>query len=771
MTAATSTWYIRGEGNQPLGPFAPEQLIESWHTRQLDPNTLCWQEGMENWLPLAIVEPFASTIRAERRTAQLKALRLVAVVLLLIGFLAAVAGTGYFWWTESAEVARAEQLIVAEHYDGASTLLERLAKRSYFFRRRACYLLALGFARQFASASNAEYADDDLLADARKQFEELFAASPKWREQAKTDLAEIIGAVPGGVPGSLERSVQLAGFLSAMQLADRKQLANELLGKAKGIWADPQRGPEQSHGEAVAWIVNDDAGLMDDALAAIVSDTPNVEASLDQRMACIQHWVRGRPTLAPLFGSGLANRADKLAATAVLEKRHRLIATAKLIDSRFDTWGYWERYFQRADGKNPQDAIEILTFMVEGEQKAERLKNATELYSDLRKRHPGVEMIPPPEIRDTADTVRLHELIAEAEQSAKNGQYQDARTKLADARRRFSPLWSRDADADRLDKEVDFHLHCEKAQKSFGSNDVAAALTEVNAALQIRPEDKETLDLRSKVQVAADKAEVEQRRQKAESAITAEDFRGAVDEIVKAREILEKLANAAWGTPNRSAMDELAKTLIGKLHEQATNLSEKRQYREAEAAVMLGQRLSPKDEKLSEALVTIRVLKSDPKSANISGTWVCREDGNVLEMALTDSGANAVAWSLSEEGGGQQVTGSFTRKEATLEGTRPLEMRGVPGQLMVKARIETPDTIVVQRSEFKPRDPRIKPPAPDNTKHTWTRQAAGEAVSADEAEEPKARSPSTGFSSRAPGTRTDHDNPFGPQAPAPKRKH
>jgi hypothetical protein len=187
--------------------------------------------------------------------------------------------------------------------------------------------------------------------------------------------------------------------------------------------------------------------------------------------------------------------------------------------------------------------------------------------------------------------------------------------------------------------------------------------------------------------------------------------------------------------------------------------------------VTLGQRLSPKDEKLSELLVKISDLKSDPKSANISGTWDCNEDSNALQMTLTDSGASAVAWSLSEAGGGRQVIGSFTRKEATLEGTRPFELRGVPGQLTVRARIETPDTIVVQRSEFKPRDPRIKAPAPDNTKHTWTRQAAGETASAEETDEPKVRSPSAGFSSRNPGTRSGNDNPFGPRAPAPRRKH
>jgi hypothetical protein len=263
---------------------------------------------MAEWLPLAAAEPFASTIRAEHRSARLRCLRRVAAGVLIIVVLAAIAVVGRLWWTESTIIARANQLLAGGHYEEASTLLEPMAKQCYFFRRRASCLLAVTFVRQFASASRAEDAGDDLLTDAKKQFEGLFAASPKWREQAKSDVAGIIGAVPSDVPGSLERSAQLAGFLSAMQLADRKQLASELLSKAKGIWADPRRGPEQAHTEAVAWIINDEAALVDEVLAVVVSDTPSVEADLDQRMACIQHWVRGRPALAPLFGSGLVIR-------------------------------------------------------------------------------------------------------------------------------------------------------------------------------------------------------------------------------------------------------------------------------------------------------------------------------------------------------------------------------------------------------------------------------------------------------------------------------
>ena len=39
-----------------------EELIQSWRAGRLDANTICWREGMSQWLPLAQVEPFASAV-------------------------------------------------------------------------------------------------------------------------------------------------------------------------------------------------------------------------------------------------------------------------------------------------------------------------------------------------------------------------------------------------------------------------------------------------------------------------------------------------------------------------------------------------------------------------------------------------------------------------------------------------------------------------------------------------------------------------------------
>ena len=66
MGEQATSWYIPGEGKQPAGPFTAEQLIQSWRAGRLDASTICWREGMSQWLPLSQVEPFASAIVSAR---------------------------------------------------------------------------------------------------------------------------------------------------------------------------------------------------------------------------------------------------------------------------------------------------------------------------------------------------------------------------------------------------------------------------------------------------------------------------------------------------------------------------------------------------------------------------------------------------------------------------------------------------------------------------------------------------------------------------------
>ena len=63
MSTQSPSWYLRGKTNQPVGPFAAEQIFQGWRAGRLTADAICWREGMPQWLPMSQVEPFASAIR------------------------------------------------------------------------------------------------------------------------------------------------------------------------------------------------------------------------------------------------------------------------------------------------------------------------------------------------------------------------------------------------------------------------------------------------------------------------------------------------------------------------------------------------------------------------------------------------------------------------------------------------------------------------------------------------------------------------------------
>ena len=372
-----------------------------------------------------------------------------------------------------------------------------------------------------------------------------------------------------------------------------------------------------------------------------------------------------------------------------------------------------------------------------------------------------------------------------------------------EARRREQPIFralEQRREGTRLDKDVRFHLALKAAHEALDRGDFDTAEGKSKEAIQIQPGDKEALALLNtsrqeqakpliedakiayrkkefseairllrkasdilpgdaKIQTKLDCAEVGQHRQEAANANTAENLRGAVDEIVKARDILKRPSNASWSTPDGSALDELAKTVVGKLHEQAVERSGKRQYREAKRKIACGLRLSPTDETLLELLKTVKELETDPKTANISGKWAS-PDGT--EMTLNDTGADTIAFKAPNG------SGSFTRTGAALKGTGPFQdNRGVVGQLTVKARIETPDTIVVISREFTPNQKLAG--WNDKPKITWTKQAGGEAVTPDDADEPSVRPP--GYRPAPQRHRKTHQDTFGSRTNSTRGLH
>ena len=108
-------------------------------------------------------------------------------------------------------------------------------------------------------------------------------------------------------------------------------------------------------------------------------------------------------------------------------------------------------------------------------------------------------------------------------------------------------------------------------------------------------------------------------------------------------------------------------------------------------------------------------------------------------MTLKDTGASAVALSAEAGAGGKprpdrSPCGSGSGRHKSVRNARR------PGQLTVKARIESPDTIVMQSRVFTPSNTKMAPQR-DTMKYTFTRQATAETATPDDGDEPSVRPP------------------------------
>jgi serine/threonine protein kinase len=639
---------------------------------------------------------------ANKRLTRRRRSRRLVVGFLALACLAAIAGGVYLYFAESVVIDKARHQIANREYEDASQTLSELPHR-WFVEGKAKYLQAIVDLKKYASA---KVIDDSVpqLETSAQRLRDLFSASEGWLEQAKRDLADAVAQVPSDAEDSLPRALKIARKLNELKTIEPAALAKALLKKVESQSEFQSPTADMIPADYVKQILEWDATKARMVVGLVLPKN----GSPQQGLQTIHSWAERTPSLGSTLGPAVLQVAEPYVTTGRYEKAKPFVDTAKQIDTHFDTWDYWEKQLQKIDDKNWQAAIQVLTFMVEGERNAARLSRATDLYVNLTGRHAGVEIKPPPEIldeirrrQDAREANQFRQLIVEAEQLAKSRQYQDARARLNEARRLSSNLSSSDTRARELNEEVDFHLHLEKAQKCYASGDFAAALTEVEAAIQIRAEDKEALDCRNKIHVAVDKVDVEQHRQKAASAVAEGNYPDAVDEIRKAHAILAKPSNAEWSTFSRAAVDELAKTLIGKLYEQAKELSARRQYPDAKKKVRLGLRLSTRDEQLSQLLKEIEKLEVDPKTANISGMWLSSRD---VIFQLIDNGSNTIGCkviNLPKEI--DSCTGDWTRKEDKLEGKFRVVFSALPRQITegtVGATIRDTNTLVVYWQEI-----------------------------------------------------------------------
>ncbi len=152
MSTKSGSWYIPGEGKKPVGPFTGEQVIESLRAGRLTERTLCWQEGMAKWLPLAEVEPFAASIRPVAAPRKGGLFRRLVIRSVLLAGIAALGVVLYVYWQEATVIGKAKSLIAAGDCEEAAELLRSFQQDTYLYRysHEPGYLLALSATREYA---------------------------------------------------------------------------------------------------------------------------------------------------------------------------------------------------------------------------------------------------------------------------------------------------------------------------------------------------------------------------------------------------------------------------------------------------------------------------------------------------------------------------------------------------------------------------------------------------------------------------------------------
>jgi tetratricopeptide (TPR) repeat protein len=327
MNEQKAIWYIVGEDNQQTGPYTTEQIFEFLKKRKISKTTYCWREGMPDWQALNSVEPFKTEIeRRKKRALQI----VIAAIIVICAIGAAVAA--YFIIMGPPEVRHAKELIKKGFYKGASEVLQPYVERNPL-KYEASYLLAISKIDEYATATQNQdifgglFSSKTPMEEAKQLLERIFKAEPKWIEKAKADIAEAASRIPSTTPDNLNRHLEISRLRAELNLADKKQLAGELLDKLSSQ-GGLQGNFYNRNQEAALEILNWDPSLISRIIALALGDENVSTPQLSTAIMILQNWARERPAMAEAISSALLSRAETFYAKNNREQAKLLLSKA-----------------------------------------------------------------------------------------------------------------------------------------------------------------------------------------------------------------------------------------------------------------------------------------------------------------------------------------------------------------------------------------------------------------------------------------------------------
>lgn len=475
MSTTKAAWYLPGEGNKPLGPFTSDNIIQSLKAGKLGEKTLCWREGMSEWLPLAQVEPFASAIRpaqtpsaqpvTQAKPAKPRRRSRLLGALCALAFLVALGAGAYYYVPGLLALRRARGMIAEGDYAEAARLT-RPREDDFFHGREAGYLYAVAEIREYASED--EVSGTRTLRRARRRLEDALETDAQWRQRAASDLAGILADVPHDATDLLPRSLAIAELLEELELADAKDLAEELASALREHCRSKEgelHGPDAPPSARFAWarelagepvikfvqqILDWDPELGSEVVAAILLPEQDADRyELQLRLNLVAAWIQQEPSLKEALSAGLLKSADSYVKAGKYDLADDLLTMSAIRNPELQN-AVSQKWLECAKGRleseDPAGVVETLNRVVR--ETPELLDEAGEVYVQLVQKH--------------ADKL--------------------------DRLPRVDPALARYADG--LQESNQFNAHLSAAQAAMKEGQFAAGIAEFKAALLLRPEDK-----------------------------------------------------------------------------------------------------------------------------------------------------------------------------------------------------------------------------------------------------------------------------------------
>jgi len=342
-------WYIPGRDRKPVGPYTVEQVLRALKIGRITPQTICWREGMADWLPIEQIPDFAHLLQPAQAQRGLirfrcscgneivmshkfsgkqakcsgcgavvtvpaavgdesagklkpKPKRSFASKLIVLLVLAGLgAGAYFFVVADYLKLNNAKELIEKGSYSKASRELKGLDE-SFLFTNQALYLDGLIEVYEFASAEEPHETsvsqilqEGNPLSSAQRSLKKACEAEPKCSELAKDDLAKAVQEIPAETSDRLARILAINLLRKELDTADSKLLAQEVIEALGGNVDFQQRFP--NYKSLVTLLLDWDASAMSDLLAAILPEDAATTSLYFRNLHTLYNWAQEKPEL------------------------------------------------------------------------------------------------------------------------------------------------------------------------------------------------------------------------------------------------------------------------------------------------------------------------------------------------------------------------------------------------------------------------------------------------------------------------------------------